>query len=884
MPIWSPAMIFGSAGSSGFVVENSVYFDGTADRLTFDPSGATSNPDLYCLSYWAKRGRIGGADENVMSGGVSGYDSTIRYTNYSTYRDALQFYANGGPDRIITNAAFSDPTAWHHVFARYDSNASGGSSDYMQLWVNGVRLTSFADSGMPSAGENSTFFDGNIIGVGGYNLSAQQWYAGYLAEVAASDGQDHAATDFGEYDDNGVWVPKDITGLDYGTNGFLLQFKQTGSGQDANGIGADTSGNNNHFAIAGGSPQSQQVTDTCTDNAASDIGNYNLPNPLDAGTSTRFAEGNQDVDSSGSGNSPFACTMAVTSGKYYWEVDLDSSGFNDGSVAVGIAHASTGYPGTSHFFGNLATEEGWYASSGSGKLRNNSSTTAYGTDASSGSTIMMALDMDNAKMWWGLDGTWFTNGSVGNPATGANAAPTSMSLAVPIKCAASAQSGDTLFHKFRPEQWDHTAPTGFKAWTTANLPAPTVTNPSDFFTVKTLVNGGTPNTSFDTGLSSIGMIMAKRTDGAGGWELFDIARGATQLLQTDNNDSEGTKSNNSFSGGTFNFDTDSNIGQANTSHIVYSFKGGGAATAHSVATANVNGAISSTTTLVVDGNSGTIAAGMFVAGSGISGTVTVASLSDQNNLVLSSAQSLSNDVSLTFSTSAGATVASSVSAASHGGFSVGTFTAVSGTMKIGHGLLRKPDFIWVKNRGATGQWWVFHRSIGHGKYLVLGSSGNNGEASSTDAWANTDPDESTFSTNSTWLGTSGNYCFMALAKTPGLIGAGSYTGSSSFPYVNIDDNASGFRPAWLVIKRLGTEFWGVFDNVGDPFNPVNKYLNLNTNLARNDGSGGNDLDFTANGFKLRSTNAATNTSSDYVYFAFAEDPFGGEDISQAKAR
>lgn len=68
----------------------------------------------------------------------------------------------------------------------------------------------------------------------------------------------------------------------------------------------------------------------------------------------------------------------------------------------------------------------------------------------------------------------------------------------------------------------------------------------------------------------------------------------------------------------------------------------------SVATANVNGATSSTTTLVVDGNSGTIETGMYVTGSGISGTITVSSLSDQNNLVLSSAQSLSNDVALTF--------------------------------------------------------------------------------------------------------------------------------------------------------------------------------------------------------------------------------------------
>jgi len=74
---------------------------------------------------------------------------------------------------------------------------------------------------------------------------------------------------------------------------------------------------------------------------------------------------------------------------------------------------------------------------------------------------------------------------------------------------------------------------------------------------------------------------------------------------------------------------------------------------NSTNTAVVNGAISGVTDLVVDGIStgGKIFVGDIVTGTGISGTVTVASLTDQNNLVLSSAQSLSNDVTLTFTPS-----------------------------------------------------------------------------------------------------------------------------------------------------------------------------------------------------------------------------------------
>tara|TARA_Y100001963_G_C6792053_1_gene456065 strand:- start:5073 stop:5810 length:738 start_codon:yes stop_codon:yes gene_type:complete len=72
------------------------------------------------------------------------------------------------------------------------------------------------------------------------------------------------------------------------------------------------------------------------------------------------------------------------------------------------------------------------------------------------------------------------------------------------------------------------------------------------------------------------------------------------------------------------------------------------ASAPTTATANVNGTTSSTRNLVVDGNSGTIATGMVVTGSGVSGSPTVVTVTDQNNLVLSHAQSLTNNVALTF--------------------------------------------------------------------------------------------------------------------------------------------------------------------------------------------------------------------------------------------
>ena len=51
----------------------------------------------------------------------------------------------------------------------------------------------------------------------------------------------------------------------FGTNGFYLEFKQTGTSANSSGMGADTSGNDNHFGTSG-LAATDQSTDTCTNN------------------------------------------------------------------------------------------------------------------------------------------------------------------------------------------------------------------------------------------------------------------------------------------------------------------------------------------------------------------------------------------------------------------------------------------------------------------------------------------------------------------------------------------------------------------------------------------------------------------------------------------
>ena len=78
-------------------------------------------------------------------------------------------------------------------------------------------------------------------------------------------------TYFGETK-NGVWIPKEYTGS-YGTNGFRLEFKNTsvGSGSSST-IGADTSGNDNHFTSSGIVASDCALADSPENNFATIIG------------------------------------------------------------------------------------------------------------------------------------------------------------------------------------------------------------------------------------------------------------------------------------------------------------------------------------------------------------------------------------------------------------------------------------------------------------------------------------------------------------------------------------------------------------------------------------------------------------------------------------
>ena len=209
------------------------------------------------------------------------------------------------------------------------------------------------------------------------------------------------------------------------------------------------------------------------------------------------------------------------------------------------------------------------------------------------------------------------------------------------------------------------------------------------------------------------------------------------------------------------------------------------------------------------------------------------------------------------------------------GFDIVTYTGtgVAGRT-VAHNLGVAPAMYILKNRGATGNWPVYHKNANAnpqngGLYL------NATDAFITAAgfWNNTLPTSSVFSTGSgADTNANGNtYVAYLFAAVAGYSAFGSYTGNGSTdgPFI-----FTGFRPRWIMWKKTNSATnapWVIVDTSRSPYNLAREYLLPNASDAE---TSVDLIDVLSNGFKWRGTAPGGNASGDtYIYAAFSEFPF-----------
>ena len=201
------------------------------------------------------------------------------------------------------------------------------------------------------------------------------------------------------------------------------------------------------------------------------------------------------------------------------------------------------------------------------------------------------------------------------------------------------------------------------------------------------------------------------------------------------------------------------------------------------------------------------------------------------------------------------------------GFSIVRFLGGTTPYTAGHGLGVAPDVIISKRLGATVGWYVYHKSVGAGKYLQLNS---NAAAVTSATVAFTSAPTSTIFTGGTGIGGATdyyiNYCF---AEKQGYSKFGKYVGNGNadgtFVY-------TGFKPAWVMTKETGASgAWVMYDNKrSTTANPQDKYFSANTADAE---ATFTQYDFLSNGFKFRTSGSENSNGNTHIYMAFAENPF-----------
>ncbi len=544
------------AVSTGYSISRSLRFNSADSAYLSRTPASAGNRKTWTWAGWVKRSTSGARSI------FGAYKSASEYSFFRFYsNDALEFYQDDPSDiqnvSIVTSSIYRDYSAWAHIVLAFDSSQST-SSDRVKIYVNGLQLTAFSSSAYPL--QNTNFAVNNnglhVIGALSSSGSASGYFNGYLADIHFIDGQALTPTSFGEFDaTTGVWMPKAFTGS-YGSQGWKLDFADNSS-NTATTLGKDSSGNGNNWtpnnlSVTAGAGNDSLV-DVPVNGAQTDTGaggevrgNYCTLNPLHQYSAT-LSNGNLDCSIVGGW---VGSTIHVSTGKWYAEFTLGTgSSVQMFGVCTSIQSGS-GYPWQAS-----TPNVTYYAGDGRIYVDGVNTGTSGSASATAGDIISLAFDADAKSVAIRKNNTLLATKTIG----------TASSYMFYVS-----DGGGTVAATFNAGQrpFAYTAPSGFKALCTTNLPAPTITKGSTAMDVVTYTGTGSALTPTSTLGFNPDLIWIKGRSGATDHALYDSVRGAEKRLESNTTDAEVTSDGGvtAFNSNGFTLGT---LAQVNTSSATY---------------------------------------------------------------------------------------------------------------------------------------------------------------------------------------------------------------------------------------------------------------------------------------------------------------------------
>ena len=822
MPIIGSNILAGASGQAGVSVDSGTYtgksciFNGSSDFLNKTWGSAASDLDKFTISMWIKRNNVdSGSTQYWLVGSLSGGESNIRIQ-----ADKIYVHLTGSNYDFVGSRLLRDTNNWYHLVFRYDSD-EGSAGDRFRCYINGELETWSSSSTIPSTTDNQFFANTNQITIGAYDASNHR-FKGYMAQVVALDGQSLAPTSFAETsDDTGAWIMKEpLTGLTFGDNGFLLEFKQTGTGTaGSTTIGADTSGETNHLTSNNFASADSAIPDTPVDNHATWSAIHKYGGSGCAAVEGLF-EGNKEWQGpNGGGQNIGVSSLSVNASQdTFVEFKITADGAASAIGIIPIEEFAIFESSQPSLYGG-ATAQAYYSDDGE-FYSNNDGGSSYGDTWTTNDVI--GIRLNNGSLFF------YKNGTIQNSGT---AAKTSLTGDWLFAC--TGESGTDVTVRVNSGDWTN-EPSGITSsnqWSSANLPDPDIgttdtTRGNDYVNSLSYSGNGSDGARVISGVGfTSGMVWQKIRAGTDqGFGVWDIARsfGAGEALDIQDDKAEGT----------WNGASSSQYGDVT--------------------------AVGSDTITVNDGSSAS--SGGYVNHSGRSYML------------------YAFKAGTSFTNNSGTNSATITTTGQHNAdskFAVFTYSGNNtDNAKIFHPLEAVPDFLVVKRRDSDGGWYVYHSantSAPETEYLRWNLTDATTDSDAT--WSHDAPTSTliTLKDNDACNGSGATYVAYAWANGD----------SFSSGYYEGNGNADGpriycpFRPQIVITKRTDSaDNWRLVDTTRSSDNDGSTIgFKMNAGDAEAD-AGNRNIDMLSNGFKIRDTDVDTNASSgDYIWCAWSHTPF-----------
>ena len=426
-------IVGGDGKPTGYEIDNSLRFEGSGAIGLARFGNNSRNGNTFTISAWIKRAKLGANtvlfNSKVEDSGVNSFIIMFESDDKISIGGQPASGSGAGGHRTVikTNTVFRDPSAWYHMVYRQDTTQGTASNRHI-LYINGEATDNGTYAALDQNVAFNYFYNASSYPFAIANDERDNSYGSfYIAEHHYTDGVSNGPDAFGETNDNGVWIPKKYTGS-HGSYGHYLKFEQSGGGSgttaigghnyttgSSSTIGADSSGNDNHFHVQGYGTE-DNTTDTPTNN-------FCTMNPLmnfaGAGDGIdAFSEGNTVVDSNND-TSAAGSTFGVKNGKWYYEAKLTTGNQSSTNFSTGWCQVDyEGQKGTGNGVGFMSGEDNASMDVGGNIIFNNSGSGNQATfgNRSTNDIFQVAVDLDNNKMWFGVNGTW-SNGSASQSTT-----------------------------------------------------------------------------------------------------------------------------------------------------------------------------------------------------------------------------------------------------------------------------------------------------------------------------------------------------------------------------------------------------------------------------------------------------------------------------------